>query len=195
MANTNTRHPELDSFIHDVEQIVQEGGGEETLISKISERMKKLLKLGNVLPTQYMQPQPKSALYPLYIAPDESFSIAITVFNVGQPSPTHDHGTWGVIGVVQGVEHEIKYARPSSENEPLTVLKDRYIQEGEVGICCSSEQDLHQVECASSVPCVGIHVYGRNIGKIERHIYNSQTGAKKVGVTPWVPVPDIQNNL
>ncbi|MFP3887952.1 cysteine dioxygenase family protein [Priestia filamentosa] len=189
MMSTPARHPELYSFIQDVDQIVQEGGGEENLISKVAERMQQLLNLGNILPDQYLQPQSKSALYPLHIAQDESFSIAITVFNVGQPSPTHDHGTWGVIGVVQGVEHEIKYARPSRENEPLTILKDRYIREGEVGICCSSEQDLHRVECASSIPCVGIHVYGRNIGKIERHIYDSNTGKKRAGVTPWVPVP------
>ncbi|MGG0381701.1 cysteine dioxygenase family protein [Priestia filamentosa] len=190
MASKNTGHPELDSFIQDVEQIVQEGGSEEVLISKIKTRMQKLLKLGNVLPNQYMQPQSKSVLYPLYIPEDESFVIAVTIFNPGQPSPMHDHGTWGVIGVVQGVEHETKYARPSNENEPLTVLRDRYIREGEVGTCCSSEQDLHRVECASSVPCVGIHVYGRNIGKVERHMYDPQTGAKKVGVTPWFPIPN-----
>jgi predicted metal-dependent enzyme (double-stranded beta helix superfamily) len=195
MANTNTGYPELDSFIQDVEQIVQSGGIEEVLISKIKTRMQQLLKSEKVLPDQYMQPQPTSALYPLHVAQDESFSIAVTVFNVGQPSPMHDHGTWGVIGVVKGVEHEIKYARPSRENEPLTVVQDRYIREGEVGICCSSEQDLHQVECASLMPCIGIHVYGANIGKIERHMYNPQTGAKKVGITPWVPVPDSNSTL
>ncbi|MCM3538719.1 hypothetical protein [Priestia endophytica] len=189
MVSTHARHPELNSFIQDVDQIVHEGGSEENLISKVAERMQQLLNLGDILPDQYLQPQSKSALYPLHIAQDESFSIAVTVFNVGQPSPTHDHGTWGVIGVVQGVEHEIKYAHPSSKNEPLIVLKDRYIREGEVGICCSSEQDLHRVECASSIPCVGIHVYGRNIGKIERHIYDPNTGKKRAGVTPWVPVP------
>ncbi|MGK9185321.1 cysteine dioxygenase family protein [Priestia filamentosa] len=195
MSNTNTEHHELNSFIQDVEQIVQEGGSEDTLISKVTERMQQLLKSEKVLPDQYMQPQSKFALYPLYIAQDESFSIAVTVFDVGQSTPMHDHKTWGVIGVVQGVEHEIKYDRPSNESEPLTVLKDRYIQEGEIGTCCSSEQDLHKVECASSVPCVGIHVYGNNIGKIERDMYNPQTGAKKGTVTRWNTVPNLNSTL
>lgn len=195
MVNTNTGNPELDSFIQDVDQIVREGGTEEVLISKTKTRMQQLLKLENILPEQYMQTHPRFALYPLHIAQDESYVITAAVWDVGQATPLHDHGTWGVIGVIQGVEREVKYARPSSENEPLTVIKDRYIREGEVGTCCSSEQDIHQVECASSVPCVGIHVYGRNIGEIERHMYDLQTGTKRLGKTPWTPVPQSNSTL
>jgi predicted metal-dependent enzyme (double-stranded beta helix superfamily) len=195
MVKTNTGNPELDSFIQDVDQIVQDERSEKVLISKIKTRMQQLLKSEKVLPEQYMQPNPKYALYPLHIAEDESFVIAVAVWDVGQATPMHDHGTWGVIGVVQGTEREIKYARPSSENEPLTVIKDRYIREGEVGTCCSSEQDIHKVECASSIPCVGLHVYGRNIGEIERHMYDPQTGAKKVGKTPWGSVPESNSTL
>ncbi|MBT2258326.1 cysteine dioxygenase family protein [Priestia megaterium] len=151
--------------------------------------MQQLLQEGDVLPSQYRKPNPKYALYPLHVAVDESFSVAVAVWDVGQATPIHDHGTWGVIGVVQGTEHEIQYTRPSGEGEAPVVRRDRYLQEGEVAICCSSEQDLHKVECASPDPCVGIHVYGGNIGKIERHIYDPYTGVKKVAVTPWVPVP------
>lgn len=151
--------------------------------------MQQLLQKDDFLPSQYRQPQSKYALYPLHVAVDESFSIAIVVWDVGQSTPIHDHGTWGVIGVVQGTEHEIQYAPPSSEGEALMVRRDHYLQEGEVDICCSSEQDIHKVECASPQPCVGIHVYGGNLGKIERHTYDPLTGAKKGAVTPWVPVP------
>ncbi|MGG1220443.1 cysteine dioxygenase family protein [Priestia endophytica] len=185
------KNPELETFIKDVEQIVHEGGTEEALTGKIAERMRHLLQNDNVLPLQYRQPNPKYALYPLYVADDESFSVAAAVWDVGQSTPVHDHGTWGVIGVVQGTEHEIQYTSPSNENEELITCNDRYIQKGEVVVCCSSEQDLHKVQCASENPCVGIHVYGGNIGKIERHIYDPHTGKKRASVSPWVPVPSL----
>ncbi|MCY9093299.1 cysteine dioxygenase family protein [Bacillus mojavensis] len=183
------KNPEIESFIKDVDRIVHDGGTEEVLTGKIAERMRHLLQADNILPSQYRQPNQKYALYPLYIADDESFSIAVAVWDVGQSTPVHDHGTWGVIGVVQGTEHEIQYASPSNKHEELIACNDRYILQGEVVVCCSTDQDLHKVECASNDPCVGIHVYGGNIGKIERHIYDTHTGKKRVAVSHWVPVP------
>src|SRR5919197_1012392 len=42
----------------------------------------------------------------LHVEPDGSFSIVGLVWRPGQVTRIHDHVTWCVFGVVQGVEHE-----------------------------------------------------------------------------------------
>ena len=65
----------------------------------------------------------------------------------------------------------------------------RELHTGDVAVCCTSDQDVHEVACASNVPTVGIHVYGGNIGELERHVYDKTTGEEKTVVTAWDPVP------
>src|ERR1700704_2523288 len=42
----------------------------------------------------------------LHVEPDSSFSIIALVWRPGQITRIHDHLTWCVFGVIQGVEHE-----------------------------------------------------------------------------------------
>ena len=42
----------------------------------------------------------------LHVEPDGSFSIIAVVWRPGQLTRIHDHMTWCVFGVIQGVEHE-----------------------------------------------------------------------------------------
>lgn len=177
--------PELKKFIEDLDRIVKKGGSEEYLTRNVADRVKELLAHKDILPSNLMQPNSEHyVMYPVYVAPDKSFSIASAVWDIHQQTPPHDHGTWGVIGIVQGAEHEIRYI-PDDEGTKLVREGDHLLREGEVVVCCTSDQDLHEVSCASSVPCVGIHVYGGDIGVIERRMYNAETGEVKTFVSEW----------
>ena len=46
----------------------------------------------------------------LHVEPDGSFSVTAMVWRPGQVTPIHDHVTWCVFGVVQGIEYEELYA-------------------------------------------------------------------------------------
>src|SRR5215212_10457498 len=48
----------------------------------------------------------KAAGQTLHVEPDGSFSITAVVWRPGQITPIHDHTTWCVFGVLEGVEHE-----------------------------------------------------------------------------------------
>src|SRR4029453_2061629 len=49
----------------------------------------------------------------IYAAPDDSISLYSIVWLPGQWTPVHDHGSWGVVGVVEGVLEERSYLRIS----------------------------------------------------------------------------------
>src|SRR6266545_6324843 len=46
----------------------------------------------------------------LHVEPDGSFSIIALVWRPGQATRIHDHVTWCVFGVIQGIEHEELFA-------------------------------------------------------------------------------------
>ena len=47
----------------------------------------------------------------VYDAPDASLSLYTLVWLPGQWTPVHDHGSWGVVGVLEGVLEERSYVR------------------------------------------------------------------------------------
>ncbi len=47
-----------------------------------------------------------AASHTLHVEPDGSFSITAVVWRPGQVTRIHDHTTWCVFGVIQGIEHE-----------------------------------------------------------------------------------------
>ena len=51
----------------------------------------------------------------VYDAPDDSLSLYSIVWLPGQWTPVHDHGSWGVVGVIEGVLEERSYVRLSPD--------------------------------------------------------------------------------
>ena len=179
----------MQRFVDSVRGAVREGGGEEVVTEKVAALLRSLLREGDVLDPRYTKPKTDSyVLYPIWVEPDGSFSIASAVWDVGQVTPVHDHGTWGVIGIYRGVEHEARFRRGSGAGAMFHQTDERDIEPREVIVCCTSDQDIHKVACGSDVPCVGIHVYGADIGTIRRHVYNIQTGEVRTFVSGWTAI-------
>lgn len=188
MSTQTTGHsPALASFIADVTELVSRGGGEQVVTARVAERLTRALAEGLDLDASITAPDPdRYVMYPLYIAPDGSFSIASAVWNVGQATPIHDHGVWGVVGIYSGSERELRYACPTEPGSgPVELLEEQDWNHGEVTVCCTTDQDIHKVTCGSDVPCVGIHVYGGDIGTIRRRGYDPETSGISYFVSTW----------
>jgi predicted metal-dependent enzyme (double-stranded beta helix superfamily) len=105
----------LDSFITDVASLVSSIDDEHKITNLVAERLSALLAGGYRLPPEVTRPSNERHMtYPLYIAPDESWSLACVVWNIGQRTPVHSHETWGVVGIYSGVERELRYLEPTA---------------------------------------------------------------------------------
>ena len=51
----------------------------------------------------------------VYDAPDASLSLYSIVWSPGQWTPVHDHGSWGVVAVLEGVLEERSYVRQGTD--------------------------------------------------------------------------------
>lgn len=183
---TTIDSPELAGFVRAVEGLIAQGLDERVLTSAVQAELTDLLAGGLDLPDDTTRPDPERyVMYPLHVAEDGSFSIASAVWNVGQGTPVHGHETWGVVGIYRGTEVETRYEKPAVPDVPLVVEGTDEWTAGQVTVCCTTDDDVHQVRCGGDEPVVGIHVYGADIGTLPRRSYEPETGAVHWFTSHW----------
>jgi len=178
----------LQSFIDDVGLVVSSTDDEHEITKRVAKRMSDLLAGGYRLPAEVTRASSEHHVtYPLYIAPDDSWSMASVVWDVGQRTPVHSHETWGVAGIYSGIEHEVRYLKPVAATAcaALTPAGEEMWEPGQVTVCCTTDDDVHAVVAVGDEPTVGIHVYGGNIGTIRRRTYDPATGEAHWFVSGW----------
>src|SRR5918998_1365690 len=95
----------------------------------------------------------------LYAEPDGAFSIVGLVWRPGQFTRIHDHVTWCVLGVIQGVEHEELY------DADLNLVGRSENHVGDVG-GFAPPGDIHRVRNTGETTAISIHVYGTDVSRI-----------------------------
>lgn len=176
----------IERFAEEVGELVDSITDEHDLTERVADRLRSLLAAGLTLPDSQTKAHPERyVMYPLYVARNGSFSIASAVWNVGQSTPVHGHETWGVVGIYSGIESEVRYEKPTAPGRPLVSAGTHDWIPGEVTVCCTTDDDVHQVSCGGGTPCVGIHVYGADIGTLSRRAYNPETGEVHWFVSKW----------
>ena len=95
----------------------------------------------------------------LYVEPDGSFSIVALVWRPGQITRIHDHVTWCVLGVIQGVEHEELF------DADLNVVGQSHNHVGDVS-GFAPPGDIHRVHNTAEETAISIHVYGTDVSRV-----------------------------
>ena len=95
----------------------------------------------------------------LHVEPDGSFSIIALVWRPGQATRIHDHMTWCVFGVIQGVEHEELF------DADLKLIGRGDNRVGDVS-GFAPPGDIHRVRNIGAQTAISIHVYGTDITRI-----------------------------
>lgn len=152
---------------------------EETVLKSASEIMESLVAKDDWLPDALAQPHPDYyRQYLLYGDPLERFSLVSFVWGPGQKTPIHDHTVWGVIAMLRGAELEQHYRRTDDGLVP-TGAQSR-LNPGDVACVSPRIGDIHRVSNAhEDKVSISIHLYGGNIGRVRRSVYDAQTGEPK----------------
>jgi predicted metal-dependent enzyme (double-stranded beta helix superfamily) len=95
----------------------------------------------------------------LHAEPDGSFSIIAVVWRPGQLTRIHDHVTWCVVGVIQGIEHEELF------DEELNLLGANDNGVGDVS-GFAPPGDIHRVHNTHGTTAISVHVYGTDVTRI-----------------------------
>lgn len=170
----------LERFSEEAEAVVRSSATESDVLREIKSRMERLLGAAGSVPAAAFAPRKdRFANNLLYRPKDRAFSITGGNWAPGQTTPIHDHLTWAVVGVYAGEEREALYRRTDDGSDPtratLELASERVNGRGHVTILGS--KGIHRIDNVSTKPSHSIHVYGRDIGTLERHSYDPVTGA------------------
>lgn len=173
------------AFVKDVSALCDAGHAEPRTLESASALMRGLVAADDWLPEAFAVPHPQYyQQHLLYGDPAERFSIVSFVWGPGQRTPVHDHTVWGVIGMLRGAELSQPFA-PSGEGY-MPVGEAHRLLPGDVECVSPSIGDVHRVSNAhDDRVSISIHLYGGNIGRIRRHVFDPATGAAKEFVSGY----------
>ncbi len=132
------------------------------------------------LPDAYAAPDlTRYRQYLLHCDSRERFSVVSFVWGPGQATPIHDHRVWGLVGVLRGAETSEPFARDAG-GAVHSAGPPELLSAGEVEAVSPSLGDIHRVANAQAdAVSISIHVYGANIGAVERATYGVDGTAKR----------------
>jgi predicted metal-dependent enzyme (double-stranded beta helix superfamily) len=160
---TTTRiHPdtELDDLVAGVRTAVDARADWSHTAQFVAEQLRLYLPTPDVLTAEQRLGSPDGyRSYTLHVEPDGSFSIIAAVWRPGQQTRIHDHVTWCVVGVIQGVEHEELF------DAKLNLLGTRDNPVGEVS-GFAPPGDIHRVHNLASTTAISIHIYGTDVTRV-----------------------------
>jgi predicted metal-dependent enzyme (double-stranded beta helix superfamily) len=120
----------------------------------------------------------------LHCDSQERFSVVSFVWAPGQGTPVHNHTVWGLVGVLRGGEISQAYRRAAEGLAPDGAPHRLSI--GQVEAVSPRIGDIHQVTNAlDDRASISIHVYGANIGGVERSTFDPLSGASKPFVSGY----------
>ena len=117
----------------------------------------------------------------IFDAPDARLSLYAIVWLPGQWTPVHDHGSWGVVGVVEGVLEERSYVRLSPDRGADTDIElarggTVLLRHGAVTSFVPNPDHIHVPGVPQERPrAVSLHLYGRTMSNFNLYDIAART--------------------
>jgi predicted metal-dependent enzyme (double-stranded beta helix superfamily) len=180
-----TSAPRLSRFVQQFSALLDGHPAERDTLAWGGELLAELVGHDDWLPAEYAQPSPQRyQQYLLHVDARERFSVVSFVWGPGQATPIHDHTVWGLIGLLRGAEESQAYAR-SADGRWQPQGTPHTLAPGQVEAVSPRIGDVHRVSNAlDDRPSISIHVYGADIGKVQRSVF-LEDGTRKPFVSGY----------
>jgi 3-mercaptopropionate dioxygenase len=155
---------QLDRLVSGIRSTISTQNDERLTAQLVADQLRRHLPGPDILTTAQRLGDPdRYRAHILHVEPDGSFSIIALVWRPGQVTRIHDHISWCVFGVVQGVEHEELF---DQQLRQLGVT-DNY--PGDVS-GFAPPGDIHRVRNISDITAISIHVYGADLSRVSSSV-------------------------
>jgi predicted metal-dependent enzyme (double-stranded beta helix superfamily) len=176
----------LDRFIADAHAVITRHADAADRVTMIVPLMRSLLDSDrSFLQPDHFRSNPQHyERNAIHIAPDGNLSLFALVWLPGQWTPVHDHGSWGVVGVVEGLLEERSYMAIDGEITGATGIRLRrggviLLSPGLATSFVPNPDHIHMTGIAAErETCVSLHLYGRNMNSF--HTYDVAAGTRRM---------------
>ena len=178
--------PSLQTFIENCESVVATMNKAADRVRAVAPLMQNLAAgADRFLSGEHLRSDPAHyARNAIYLAPSGNLSLFALVWLPGQWTPVHDHGCWGVVGIVRGVLEERSYMSASGEITADSGIRLKrggviLLNPGSVSSFVPNPDHIHRTGVAQErETCVSLHLYGRNMNSF--HVYDVEAGTRRL---------------
>jgi predicted metal-dependent enzyme (double-stranded beta helix superfamily) len=179
-------HGALARFIEDCRDVVREKPDPADRVTDIAPLMHRLVQsAGDFLGPEHFTSDPAHyARNAIYICPKGDLSLFALVWLPGQWTPVHDHGSWGVVGVVRGILEERAYMSATGDITGDSGIRLRrggviLLNPNSISSFVPNPDHIHMTGVPEErATCVSLHLYGRNMDSF--HIYDVTAGTRRL---------------
>ncbi len=188
-SESTARPAPLARLVAGLDALVAQGLPEADTHAGARELVRELVAHDDWLDEAFTRPHPQFyQQYLLHADPQDRYSVVSFVWGPGQKTPVHDHCTWGVIGMLRG--SELSQAYRIENGKVLEEGAEEALQPGDTAIVSPTVGDVHLVRNAfDDQVSISIHVYGTDIGKQRRHVFDPATGTPKEFISGYANAP------
>jgi len=133
------------------------------------------LREGVEVPRGATQPKPNAMVQYLLAHPEgQAFTVVSMVMWPHYATPIHNHGTWGLVGVVDGEEREERFDVSVDVRTGVASVRLRSAvvnRASDVTVLTSPHDEIHRITNLHDTPSLSIHVYGGTIDGMPRLAY------------------------
>lgn len=116
----------------------------------------------------------------LHEEPGDGFLVETICWAPGRGVAPHDHRTWGVVIGLDGQETNVDWRRLDDGRTPgraaLETAAETVVGPG--ALKTFAPADIHSIRNDSDRPSLSLHVYGRNLAKLDRSEFNPLAGTE-----------------
>lgn len=184
---TTVSSPRFLRFVSAMDRVLDESLADESaLLAAGRPLLRGLIENDDWLPDALAQPHPQYyQQYLLHADPRDRYSVVSFVWGPGQKTPIHNHTVWALIGMMRGSEQGERFALPEP-GKPMRCLGADRLEPGDIDMVSPTLGDIHRVSNSfDDRVSISIHVYGGNIGRISRHVFDSETGNTKTFISGY----------
>jgi 3-mercaptopropionate dioxygenase len=175
--------PTLESFMAEAAALARGRADPADCVLALAPLMLELVEQATTFlaPRHYRSDPDHYARHLVYAAPDDGLSLYTLVWSPGQWTPVHDHSSWGVVGVVEGVLEERNYVRLSPEQEAdegIHLVRGgvALLGRGAVMSFVPTPDHIHVTGVSPQrTSAVSLHLYGRTMNSFNTYDVSSGT--------------------
>ena len=150
-------------FLSDLDDVLTSTTDDYQRIKRIFPLVRQLLTSSYWLQMEYDEPSPKLgwSVKMLYQEPDYPLTIQMVAWSPGKVSPIHNHATWGIVALIDGIEKNRFWKRSPTAEFPdrLELVGEQILEPGEIiGFVPNA---IHSVESVGEEPTISFNLYGQ----------------------------------
>ena len=179
-------HPRLAEFVESCRGLAARCAEPSDCVLEAAPLMQRLLESAEeFLTAGHLRADAKAyARNAIHLPADGRLSLYALVWSPGQWTPVHDHGSWGVVGVVRGVLEERSFLSPAGAirgDDGIRLERGGIVllSPGSVSTFVPNPDHIHMTGVPEArETAVSLHLYGRTMNAF--HVYDVAAGTRRL---------------